>query len=312
MPLHPQPKKLRDRLVSMGTFSFEGLSMADYRKSIDDLLPLAGKPQPVKEIIVKTIMGSNGAIPVKIYVPNNITSKGAIVYFVGHGYVYGNLKQEDVISRSLANACGCKIISVISRSAPENKYPAGLDDAYAGMKWAFENAEQFDINRTKIGICGDSSGGNFAAVSAIRARNEGIKLAFQILISPPVDLTMNMPSYEKYGHNYLLDAESAEWCFKQYLPANGNRKNPEISPLFEPNLAGLPSILIINAECEVLVDEGGAYAKRLKEAGVEVKRSVYEGQMHNFIFFRGEFDQEKNPIDEVGEYVREKFIGRIE
>lgn len=307
MKLHTQPKKVRDRMVALGTFSFDGLTMEAYRNSIDDLIPLAGTPQTVKEILHKQISGADGDISINIYVPNKLLSKGALVYFAGHGFVYGNIKQQDIVCRALANVCGCKIINVIARSAPEYQFPVGLNDSYEGLKWTVSNAKSLDLDTNKIGICGESSGANFAAVCAIRARDEGIPLTFQILISPPLDLTMSMPSYKKYGHNYLLDVESVEWIFKKYVPEKIDRKNPELSPLFAKNLKGLPNTLIINAECDPLVDEGLAYAQKLREAGVKVTRSLYEGQMHNFVIFRGEYPDEKDPIDEVGHYVASCF-----
>ncbi|MEK6730949.1 MAG: alpha/beta hydrolase [Pseudomonadota bacterium] len=306
MPLNPPSKKLRDKLLSENVFAGV-VTIEQHRQMVDGLLPLAGAPESVKKVVEKNISGPNGDIPVWIYVPKKLTSHGALIYFCGSGFVYGNHKQQDVISRQLANTCGCKIINVHYRSAPENKYPIGLNDAYAGIRWAFDHCDALDIETDKIGVCGYSSGGNFAAVTAIKARNDGLKLACQILIAPALDATRGTPSYQKYATGYLLDTEAVKWCFDQYLPEEMDRADPMVSPLFAPDLSNLAPALVIGAEYDTLVDEGRVYADRLKATGNEVRYSLYTGQLHNFLFFRGELEEEENAFDEMGIYVRSVF-----
>ena len=210
MSLSPQTQALVDELISKGKKSYSEMSIEEWRETSDTLIELAGEPEQVREKEEIMIDGPNGTIPLYIYTPMELKNSAALIYFSGSGFVHGNNKVQDIFCRSLANATCAKIIDVFYRSAPENKYPIGVNDAYVSTRWVFDNASKLKIDRNKIGVCGYSSGGNFAALVTIMARNEKLPLLCQILVAPALDLSRSMPSHQTKGTGYILDKEKNE------------------------------------------------------------------------------------------------------
>jgi acetyl esterase len=189
--------------------------------------------------------------------------------------VYGDLETHDGQCRRLAAATGATVVAVDYRRAPEQPWPAAIDDAERVDRWAAGVADQ-------VVVAGDSVGGLLAALVALRLRQTGEPaLAGLLLVCPNTDLTLSQPSVAEKGTGWLLDADWLRWCVAQWVPDPALRGRPEVSPL-AADLADLPPTLLVTAEHDPLRDEGNRYAERLAAAGVRVVHRCEPGQLHNF------------------------------
>ncbi len=239
----------------------------------------------------RTIQGPGGSLPLRIYWPPGPRPLPVLVYYHGGGWVIGNLDTHDFQCRLMASWAGCMVVHVNYRHAPEHVFPAAIDDAYAGACWVEENAAALGADAGRIAVGGDSAGGNLAAAVALMARERGApRLALQYLAYPVMDASMGLPSYNENANGYGLTAEGMAWFWDQYVPDLADRSNPLASPLQAPDLSGLAPALVMTAEFDPLRDEGEAYARRLKEAGVPVELKRYEGLVHGFLAQTGEID----------------------
>ncbi|MCK4608716.1 MAG: alpha/beta hydrolase [Gammaproteobacteria bacterium] len=310
MPVNPQTKQLIEKLSQAKTKPIHEISIEEARKiALDRSKTIGGKALPVAKVENITILGSGGEIPLRIYTPENIALPcSAALYFFSGGLTWGSVEGSDAICRALANSSKGVVVAVEYSLAPENKYPVAVNEAYEAAKWLFANSEELNFNPKQISVIGYSAGGNLAALTAINARNAGLSFAKQVLICPWLDLSGSAESYKKYAQGYLLETDAVKWFAQNYLPADADARDPRISPLWESNLEGLPKTLIISAEFDPLVDENAMYADKLKAANIDVTYSCYQGQIHQLLAYRGELEQEKNPIDEIGEFLQSTGI----
>jgi acetyl esterase len=229
------------------------------------------------------------------------------MYFHGGGFVICNLDTHDRICRGLANGSGCVVVSVDYRLAPEHKFPAAVEDAYTATRYVAEHASEFGIDPTRIGVAGDSAGGNLATVVALMARdNGGPALKFQLLIYPVTDFTDRATQSEiDYGQGYFLDTVLMDWFADQYFAIDADRHLPYGSPSKASDLAGLPPAMVITGECDPLRDQGEAYADKLRHAGVAVQLKRYEGMIHPFLSLAGIVDAGRDAIKESAVAVRQ-------
>jgi len=251
---------------------------------------------PAEECTVvedRTIPGPAGAIPVRIYQPAGAPPPGerdvalpGVVYYHGGGWVICGLDTHDNGCRRIANDLGAVVVSVDYRLAPEHKYPAGPDDAYAALCWTAEHADELGVDPARLAVAGDSAGGNIAAVVALRARDRnGPPLAFQLLIYPVIDSSSKRNDYPSKTENatgYFLTTVQMEWYRKQYLPDDAAGELPDVSPCLAESLAGLPPACIVTAEMDPLRDEGERYAELLEAVGVPVVLYRAAGMFHGF------------------------------
>jgi acetyl esterase len=230
------------------------------------------------------IPGPADEILIRIYTPDGRAPFPALVYFHGGGYVIGTLDTNDSACHALANGAKCVVVSVDYRLAPEHKFPAAVEDAYAAVKWVADHASQLQIDPNRLAVGGDSAGGTLATVVSVVSRDKGTPpLMFQLLVYPATNLSsFDTDSYRKYAEDYFLKKSSMKWFRDHYLTTEQDRQNPLASPLLAPDLSGLPPAFVITAEFDILVDEGKAYAERLKQAGVSVTYRCYEGLVHLF------------------------------
>ena len=195
------------------------------------------------------------------------------------------------------------------RLAPEFKYPTPVDDSYAGLQWVAANGSRLGLDPARIAVGGDSAGGNLAAVMALLARDRrGPRLALQLLIYPVTNYDFGTPSYRENATGYLLTTEDMRWFWRQYLVREEQGREPNASPLLAKSLADLPPALVITAGCDPLRDEGLAYAKRLREAGVSVTMTQYPGMFHGFVRMTRILDQSRTLLDEMAGALR-KALG---
>ncbi len=262
------------------------LSPADARKQMTETAKTRDTTLiEVGNLEDRTIPGPTGAIPVRIYRSEGTDGTvGALVYFHGGGHVIGDLDSHDSVCRAICRDAKILVMSVDYRMGPESKFPAAVDDSYAATKWLFENADSMGVRADKIGVGGDSAGGNLALVTSLLARdNEDISLAFQMLVYPVMDYTGGTPTYASFGKGYgPLTADSIPYFRNHYLNSEQDLKDWRASPARAETFAGLPKTLLITAECDILAHEGHACGERLITDDVDCEHVNYEGMIHGF------------------------------
>ena len=311
MPLDPQAKAVLDQFASMGGPQFHEMSVAQARELILGMVALAGEPESIARVENRTVPGSAGEIPVRIYTPVGTAAFPVLVYFHGGGWVIGNLDTHDGICRSLANRVGCLVVSVDYRLAPEHTFPAAPEDCYAATRWLAEHAGSLGGDKGRIAVGGDSAGGNLAAVVALMARDRGgPKLAFQLLVYPATDTDFETRSYRENSEGYFLTRADMVWFWNHYAPRDEDRRNPYAAPLRAASLRGLPPALVITAEFDPLCDDGNAYAARLREDGVPVRLSQQDGLIHGFFQMGAVIDRGRASVDEASRALKDAFATR--
>ncbi len=288
MPLDPQVVAYLDQLRTLGVPSPWDLPLDEGRRSYEQSAgQLFGPAEPVPS--VEDV--DAGGVPVRIYRPD-IGELPGLVYCHGGGWVLGSLQSHDPLCRTLAARSGCVVIAVDYRLAPENPYPAALDDAWTVTAWA---AERFPA----LAVGGDSAGGQLAAAVALRARDANLPLTLQALIYPATDYRSDTQSYRDNTEGPALTAAQMRWFWAQYVPDGARADEPGCSPLRAAELAGVAPAFVVSAEYDPLRDEGEAYAQRLGEAGVPVTLRRYEGLIHGFIRMPALIHRAREAIDEV-------------
>jgi acetyl esterase len=310
MPLDPQAQALLEQMQALPTWYEVPLSDARLQREISAPL-MNGQPEPVKYVEDRALPGPDGEIPIRIYTPAGDGPFPVLVYFHGGGWVLSNLATHDALCRKLTNRAGCITVSVDYRLAPEHKFPAAVEDAYAATSWVAAHAHTFQGDPTRIAVGGDSAGGNLSAVVTHIARDQGgPALFYQLLIYPATDYyTPDSPtlSYHTYGDGYFLTRESMQRFWQHYLRSPHQGTHPQAAPLRQNDLGLLPPALVITAEFDPLIDEGELYAQRLRAAGVPVTLRRYDGMIHGFFTMSARIDKAKQAIDETGETVRRVF-----
>lgn len=275
------------------------LSINELRRDIDRLRDLY-PPRPVHKIEDRKIPSPAGDIKVRIYTPEGKGPFPLIVFYHGGGWCIGSLNGYDGICAIITNRVPAIVLSVDYRLAPENGFPAAIDDCYLALKYAANTASALNADPDRVVVMGDSAGGNLAAAVSIRSKNEdGPCIAFQILVYPATNLLhLSTDSYSLFGKGYDLDSEMIEMFRAHYLPDKKDRENPYASPALARSLKGLPPTLLIAAELDPLRDDGKLFAGKLKKAGVPVKYSLYRGVIHGFLSFTA-FRAAQKAFDEI-------------
>jgi len=282
MPLDPQARAVLDMLESLGTPPMGTVTAVESRAAA------AARPlppgAPVARVVNRTIPGPAGDIPLRIYTPTETTaSLPVLVWYHGGGWVLGTLEGVDHVCRELANTANAIIVSVDYRLAPEHRFPAGPDDCEAAYVWVLENAASFGGDPRRVAVGGDSAGGNLAAVVSLRAKEHNLPLpVFQLLIYPVTDHDFDRPSYVENADGYLLTRLAMRWFWNQYVNSAADMDHPHAAPVRAADLRGLPPALVITAEFDPLRDEGEAFGELLRQAGVPVTVTRYEGMIHGF------------------------------
>ena len=233
----------------------------------------------VEDLRVPTPDGA--ALPARLYAPNR-ERLPVLLYLHGGGFTIGNLETHDSLCRQLALRSGAAVLALDYRLAPEHRFPTAVNDSWAAMKWLGEQGDALGLDGTRLAIGGDSAGGTLAAVAALHARDIGLRLALQLLITPGTTAHQDTPSHRQFANGFLLDAEGISWFFEHYI-AREDRSDWRFAPLNADDVDGVAPACVILAECDPLVDEGVAYADKLRAAGVSVDLELYRGVTHDFI-----------------------------
>ncbi|MBV8578073.1 MAG: alpha/beta hydrolase, partial [Acetobacteraceae bacterium] len=223
------------------------------------------EPLPVARVEERVITGPAGDIRLRLYWPPAAVPVPAIVYYHGGGHVIGSLDTHDLIARNLCSGAEAIVMSVDYRMGPEHRFPAAVEDSFAALRWLHDHAAEIGADPKKLGVHGDSAGANLAAVMALMARDAGgPELKLQSLVYPIADYALVGDSYDKFAEGYgLLTRAAMVWFQQHYLRSKADAEDWRASPLLAENVAGVAPAVVIAAECDVLHDEGLAYAERL-------------------------------------------------
>jgi acetyl esterase len=228
------------------------------------------------------IPSTAGAIPARLYTPEALASPSpGIVYFHGGGWVTCGVATHDGFCRRLAHGARCRVLSVEYRLAPEHPFPAAVDDALVATRFALASADELGMDPSRIGVGGDSAGGNLSAVVALGLQGDELRPALQVLVYPALDLTCSTASYDAFAERYFLTRRLVDWFVRHYA-GDGDVRDPRISPLLDARVSDVPA-LIYTAGFDVLRDEGRAYAERLQRAGTRVRYREFSDAIHGFV-----------------------------
>ncbi len=265
-------------------------------------------PKILKSINIK-IPVENQKISARYYRGINKDEKELLpltIFFHGGGWVIGDLDTHDVVCRQLANEGQFDVLAIDYRMGPEHRFPTAIDDAINSINWVNKNPLDLPIMNNKIAVCGDSAGGNIAAVCCINSKiNAEPKIKFQALIYPSTHLGSNYKSKEKYD-GYILSKLLMKWFEEKYI--NKNQLNDwRAAPILFEDLSNLPNTLIVVAGCDPLRDEGIAYGEELKKAGNKVEIKIFEGQIHGFLTMGARISDTNKLINLVSEKITNSF-----
>ncbi len=288
MALHPQVAALLERAAKSPLPQYYDVPPAVARRLYRDTRgALTPDPPAVESSFLLLAPSPAGPVPVRAYRPKGAgkdETLPALVYFHGGGWVIGDLDTHDVVCRTLANGARCAVFSVEYRKAPETPFPGAVDDCFSSLIFVSKNSNSLKINPTQIAVGGDSAGGNLATVVALMARDAGgPAVSFQLLIYPGTDQRMGHPTIDSNGEGYLLTKKSMIYFRGHYLPKKQDWLDWRASPLLAKSLARLPPAFVLTAGYDPLLDEGRAYAERLKKEGVATEYREYADMVHGFI-----------------------------
>ncbi len=308
MALDPQIARHLEETAAGGAFPVSELTPELARERMHPAYASQfGPADPVGSVVDFTLPGPGGALPIRVYTPEG---SGAglplFVYCHGGGWVIGNLDTHDGLCRTLAARSGALVAAVDYRLAPEHRFPAALEDAWAATVWLAERGESLGAVPEQLAVGGDSAGANLAAGVALRARDHGLELTMQLLAFPVLDCDLARSSYVE--HDAVGPSIAAmEWFWDHYVGCDGDRTDPRASPLRAPDLSGLAPAFVLTAEYDTLRDEGDAYAARLREADVPVDHRCYPGQIHCFYRLGAVTDQATTCLDDCAGALRSAF-----
>ena len=259
------------------------MTMEEYRFRTLPNPEFIGTPESIFSIEHRVISGLNGYLPIRIYRPSDEPNLPVLLYLHGGGWVIGNMDGFEPTVRSLSNKGNFVVVQVQYQKAPEHPFPTPFNDCYSTLEWIVKNAQMLKIDSTKIGVGGDSAGGNLAAAVAIKARDTGlVDLAFQMLVYPCTGHDGSLPSAISNAEGFGLTSKVMRWFESQYAPTLNELNNPYAFPAVSKDLSKLAPAIVVTAEYDPLADDGRLYAESLANAGVKVIFKEYEGAIHGF------------------------------
>jgi acetyl esterase len=274
---------------------------------------VAGTPVALASVRETTVAGAAGPLPARLYVPEDSRAAAQgplVVYYHGGGWVVGDIDTHDQPCRLLAKTSGARVLSVGYRLSPEHRFPAPVDDALAAFRDAVARSEELGADPARVAVAGDSAGGHLAAVTARQSVGEGGPVpAFQLLIYPVTDCVGVAASRVTFADGFILTKPNMDWYEEQFFGADGDRHDPRASPLLADDLSGGPPALVVTAGFDPLRDEGEAYARRLREAGVRTLLRRHPGYVHGFIHALMGGPGPREAIAEMGGVLRAALAG---
>jgi acetyl esterase len=294
--VHPQVERLLEEWKARQSVGPPMWTAASVRAEDDEVLDLQRQPVSLHEISDRELPGTGGVVA-RFYEPLRDVRE-TIIYYHGGGFVIG-ARGYDRPLRELALTTGARIVGPNVRLAPEHQFPIPLDDALATARELIRQCR----DTARIGIAGDSSGGNLAAVVARELTREGVRIDFLVLIYPMLDATASSPSYREFADGFGFSRAKALWYFSQYLPHEVDRRDSRVSPIFANDLDGMPPTLVITAECDPLRDEGEQFACRLDRLGVRAELRRFDGMIHGFFQMTAVIDAASEAQQEIARWL---------
>lgn len=281
-------KKFQESLK--GTLTVEAI-----RNGLDQLAAMTKLPKDVKCELIDV-----GGVSAEWVSTPNAVENHVILYLHGGGWVAGSINTHRGLVARISRSSKARVLIIDYRLAPEHPFPAGLDDCITAYKWLLSKG----IKSENIVIAGDSAGGNLTLASLIKLRDDGITLPVAaVCLSPGTDATLSSESFKtKAEIDPFLTQEGIELMRSQYIE-DKDRKNPLVSPLFA-DLQGLPPLLIHVGSSEILLDDSVRFAKRAKEAGVDVTLEIWEDMIHVFHAFAEWSPESQQAIEKVAEFIQ--------
>jgi acetyl esterase len=295
MPLDPIMKSLLDQLAAQPGPKMHELPAPEARAAFVAMMEALGpRDVPIGKVANLSCPGPGSDIPLRSYTPVAPASESlpTLIFFHGGGFVIGDLDTHDGLCRMIANEAGIRVIAVDYRLAPEHKYPAAVEDAFAALAFVEAKASELGVDANRLAVGGDSAGGALTAIVTQMAKEKGgPRIALQLLLFPVTQIGGDTASLRQFAEGHLLERAGLEWFYDNYLPAGADKSDPGVSPLAAASLSGLPPAYLMTAECDLLHDEGIAYADKLKQAGVACEVVDHPGLVHDFIYLQAVLPQ---------------------
>ncbi|WP_157266306.1 alpha/beta hydrolase [Azohydromonas aeria] len=298
---------LLSRISRVKTAPLHTMSPAEARAAYTLRAEVLDPPRaPLARVQDFTIPAADGTpLPARLYAPSH-ERLPLLLYLHGGGFVIGNLETHDSLCRQLSARSGGAVVALDYRLAPEHRFPTAVDDAWAAMHWLAAHAgTALGLDASRLAVGGDSAGGTLSAACALHARDVGLRLALQLLITPGTTAHADTPSHKLFANGFVLDAAAIAWFFDHYID-HRHRRDWRFAPL-EAEVDDVAPACLILAECDPLVDEGLAYADKLRAAGVPVKLELYRGLTHDFIKMGRAIPQAREAQQAAAEALREAW-----
>jgi acetyl esterase len=308
MPLDPLVKAFLDRAAQIPRPKVWDIAPAMARQSFAGMMQLTGpKDVAVGKVENFSIPGPGGPLRARSYAPvAAVGSLPTLIYFHGGGFIAGSLESHDGLCRLFSAEGGFKVIAVDYRLAPEHRYPAAVDDAWAATQWIEQNAPELGVDAGRIAVGGDSAGGMLAAIVTQLAREKGgLKIACQLLLFPNTQIGRETSSLKEFAVGYFLERRAIEYFNSLYLAQDADPDSPKVSPLRAKDFAHLPPAYIMLGGYDPLHDEGLAYAEKLKGAGVKVIVADYAEMVHGFIYLQTVLPQAHEAVAKAAKAVKQ-------
>lgn len=247
------------------------------------------------------------ALPARLYAPGGMQAPPLLAWFHGGGFVIGSVASYDTLCRVLSSLGQCAVVSVDYRLAPEHRFPTAVNDAWDALCWLAEHGGRLGVDSSRIAVGGDSAGGTLATVCATLARDAALPLALQLLFYPGCAAHPTSASQQRFAEGFLLDQALVRYFFGHYLESPAQREDWRFAPLETPDLQGVAPVWLALAECDPLVDDGLAYADRLRFAGVPVQLEIHRGVVHDFIKMGRTLPEARQAHADAGQALRTCF-----
>jgi len=309
MMLDPQARALLDKAAAANVPGPDQVPAQEardiYKRS---RLPLQPPKPELASVRDFTIDGGHGPLTLREFRPHHLnpqTNNPALLYFHGGGWVIGDIETHDTLCRQLAVGSGAVVFSVNYSKSPEQHFPVAVDECIAATRHVLEHCTSLGIDGARIGVGGDSAGGNLATVVALALRDQlSQPLACQLLIYPVTDLRLVTDSINRYASGYGLTTAAMRYFRDVYLRTESDQHDRRASPLLAADLSKLPPALVLTAGFDPLRDEGRAYADALSAAGNHVQYVCFERQIHGFIIMGGIIDEANTAVALCADYLR--------
>lgn len=306
--LDPQTREVLERIENDPFLDPEAMSVPQMRLAFDRFYRELGYPAlAIDRSEDVDIPGKAGVIRARLYHPPSRTPGPlpVLIFFHGGGMMMGSIDAYDGLCRRLCNRSGCIVLSSSYRLAPEDKFPAPVEDGMSAIAWGRRHARSFGGDPDRIAIGGESGGGTIAAAVAGSLRDRGSDaLKFQLLINPALGVLRDSGSMKRYARGFFFEPEALDWFVAQYLPDAAAAMDPAAYPILAQDFSGLPPTYLVIAGCDILRDVIELYERRLRAAGVAVASTTYEHTIHGFTCMAAVIDAGVRAIDECGNRLR--------